>query len=258
MRVQRAAVGVLGIVATVLLHSLLFVVAVWGDTSISRPRLPDRVGAGANTGSAEGSSQERLIMVELQPDVQLRPQPVEQPVLLEKVRAPSMLAVTGPDALPVSPLNPSEEGNVEQALDADMVARTQLLGVYEHQIRARIERAWLRPREPIGRQVGNPIQEDDRFRCRVMIRQDQQGAIRELELQRCNGSAQWQKSLTDAIFSSSPLPAPPNPHVFADAFSMQFEAASYSDAQPSVRYEPERGRVTYAPANASPHQLATK
>jgi hypothetical protein len=73
-----------------------------------------------------------------------------------------------------------------------------------------------------------------------MIRQDERGAIRELELLRCYGSARWQKSLTDAIFSSSPLPAPPNPQVFADAFSMQFEAMSYSDGQPAGQFEPAR------------------
>jgi hypothetical protein len=160
-----------------------------------------------------------LIMVELQPAVQEARHPTESPILLEKVRAPGMLAVTGPDVLPVAPLFSSEQGEAAEASEADLVARTQLVGLYERQIRARIERAWLRPREPIGRQAGNPIQTEDRFRCRVMIRQDEQGAIREVELQRCNGSARWQKSLTDAIFSSSPLPAPPNPRVFAENFS---------------------------------------
>lgn len=219
MRTQRTIVGVLGVAATVLLHSLLLAVAVWGDSTELRARLPEQVGAGANVGTPEGSSQERLIMVELQPAVQEARHPTESPILLEKVRAPGMLAVTGPDVLPVAPLFSSEQGEAAEASEADLVARTQLVGLYERQIRARIERAWLRPREPIGRQAGNPIQTEDRFRCRVMIRQDEQGAIREVELQRCNGSARWQKSLTDAIFSSSPLPAPPNPRVFAENFS---------------------------------------
>lgn len=242
--------GMLGIAATLILHSLFLVVAIWGDSYPLRPRLPERIGAGANVGSAEGSSLERLIMVELQPQVQ-PPLPAEQPVLLEKIRAPSMVAVTGPDALPAPPLFPSEEGDSERASDADLVARTQLVGLYEQQIRARIERAWQRPREPIRRQADNTTQDEDRFRCRVLIRQDARGGIRELELQRCNGSERWQRSLTDAIFASSPLPAPPNPQVFADAFSMQFEAVSYSDAQPGGLYESEHVLVVSTSSDSS-------
>lgn len=110
------------------------------------------------------------------------------------------------------------------------MARTQLAGLYEGQIRARIERAWLRPREPIG---------EDKFACRVLIRQSAQGVISEIEVQQCNGSDRWQRSLTDAIFAASPLPAPPNPQVFADSFSMRFEASAYSDGAPAGLYESE-------------------
>jgi hypothetical protein len=250
---RRAAVGILGAATMLLLHSLLFVVAVWGDGAPLGPRPPERVGAGANLGTAEGGSQERLIIVQLQAEMQQTPQPAEQPVLLEKIRPPSMLAITGSDALPMTPLFPSEKGEASQASEADMIARTQLMGVYEQQIRARIERAWLRPREPVGRQPGNPVQDENHFRCRVLIRQNERGGIREVELQRCNGSERWQRSLTDAIFSSSPLPAPPNAQVFADVFSMQFEALSYSEAQPTELYEQLRTQLTsVVPRNSAP------
>ena len=231
-RSRRTAVAITGAAATLALHSLLFVATIWSDGSARLPRLPDRIGAGANTASANGGSEERRIVIQLQPETMPEnPLPQLSPVMLEVPRQASLLAITGPDALPMAPLFHDEAGEERGAAEADMVARAQLSGLYEGQIRARIERAWLRPREPI---------DEGKFACRVLIRQDAQGAIREIEVQQCNGSERWQRSLTDAIFAASPLPAPPNPQVFADSFSMRFEASAYADGSEVALYEPER------------------
>lgn len=242
-RTRRTAVGLAGAAATLALHSLLFVATIWGNSAARQPRSPERVGAGANTASAEGNSEERRIVIQLQPEaVPESPLPEQSPVMLEVPRKVSLLAITGPDALPMAPLFHDEAGEERSATEADMVARAQLSGLYEGQIRARIERAWLRPREPIS---------EGKFACRVLIRQNAQGAIREIEVQQCNGSDRWQRSLTDAIFASSPLPAPPNPQVFADSFSMRFEASAYVDGARSGLYEPENrvaSQVTASPA----------
>ena len=230
-RSRRTAVAITGAAATLALHSLLFVATIWSAGPARQPRLPERVGAGANTSSAEGSSDERRIIIQLQPEAKPdTPTPALLPVMLEVPRKVSLLAITGPDALPMAPLFLDQAGEETSASEADMVARTQLAGLYEGQIRARIERAWLRPREPIG---------EDKFACRVLIRQSAQGVIGEIEVQQCNGSDRWQRSLTDAIFAASPLPAPPNPQVFADSFSMRFEAPAYSDGAPGGLYESE-------------------
>jgi len=234
-RGQSITAAVIGATATLLLHSLLFVAAVWGDSAQKSPRLPEVVGAGANAGSPEGTSAERRITVELQPESVLEsPLPSELPIALEVPHKVSMLAITGPDALPMAPLTSSDEGEEANASDADMLARTQLAGLYEGQMRARIERAWLRPREPIG---------EGKFVCRILIRQSDQGVVGEIEVQQCNGSAQWQKSLTDAIFAASPLPAPPNPQVFADSFSMRFEASAFAEGAPLGLYAPDTAAV---------------
>jgi hypothetical protein len=48
-----------------------------------------------------------------------------------------------------------------------------MLGRYIGQITARIQRAWIRPRTPIG---------SDLFACRVRIIQDRSGGVTEVEL----------------------------------------------------------------------------
>jgi len=225
----------MGVAATVLLHSLLIVAAVWGDSASDPAPREDAVGSGANMGSADGVSEERLILIQLQPDqiADVRP-PSDLPVLAELPPPLSMLQIAGPDALPLEPLDSGVEPSLQPS-EAELIARVQLQGMYEGQIRARIERAWSRPRDEI---------EGQKFSCRVLIHQDPKGAIGEIELQQCNGSERWQRSLTDAIFASSPLPAPPHPKVFVDAFSLRFEAITYSTAQPAELYEPMTRRVS--------------
>jgi hypothetical protein len=222
-RVQRVTVGLSGLMAAVLLHSLLFIAAVWGDgTTVQKVRLPDAFGAGANAGSSGGEASDRLIIIQLPTDVARElPAMTEAPALAELIeRPPSLLEITGPDSLPLKPLFPSEEGEEATASEADLIARTKLVGLYEGQIRARIERAWAMPREQ-SHETG--------FSCRVKIRQSSTGYIEEIELQRCDDSPVWQRSLTNAIFAASPLPAPPNPAVFADVFSLVFRAPAVGE-----------------------------
>jgi hypothetical protein len=100
-------------------------------------------------------------------------------------------------------------------------SRAQIYGRYLGQINARIDRAWVRPRAPIGA---------TRFLCQVRIEQDAVGNVREVTLDRCNGSPVWQRSLVDAIKSASPLPAPADPAVFAPEIQMAFrEEASEAE-----------------------------
>jgi hypothetical protein len=236
MRRQRALVGVAGMLVTGLLHSLLFVVAMWGDYSPLHPRPSELFGAGANAGAPEGQSRDRMIMVQLGVSPTLEPAiPRESAVLLQPVRVSTMLEITGPDALPVKPLVASIEGESEQASEADLIARTRLAGIYEGQIRARIERAWLRPREAIG---------EPQFNCRVSVRQHEDGSIEEIELEHCNGSWRWQMSLANAVFAAAPLPAPPDPNVFVDAFSIAFRSEGFREDQSDQGFETESSTNT--------------
>jgi hypothetical protein len=104
---------------------------------------------------------------------------------------------------------------------------------YLGQIRARIERAWLLPRTPIGAA---------RFACQVRIEQDPAGNVTEVALERCNGSPRWQLSLVHAIESASPLPVPSDPAVFAHAIHMSFQAAPPDSAVEAAQYEPPLAR----------------
>lgn len=218
-RTQRVTVaGVVGAVATVLLHSLFLAAAIWGGTGASRlPDRPDAMGAGANKGAPEGYTTERRMTVRLLSEVNATLSP---PALLsEAIHTSLKLEVTGPDVLPLPPLVFEEEGAPAEPSDAELMARTKMVGIYESQIRARIERAWTLP-------AG--YRKEDMFSCRVLIRQHRDGRIDEVEMpyDECDGSPAMRQALISAIFTASPLPAPPHPGVFVDSFSLVLRSGS--------------------------------
>ncbi len=89
----------------------------------------------------------------------------------------------------------------------------------------------MRPRTSIGAPT---------FSCRVRIDQDRAGNVLDITLERCNGDARWQLSLVRAIELASPLPAPPDPAVFAPIVHMSFQALAYRPGAPEWEYEPKR------------------
>jgi hypothetical protein len=104
-----------------------------------------------------------------------------------------------------------------------------MYGRYVGQIRARIDRAWQRPRTAIGAPI---------FECQAQVDQDSVGRVREVTLVQCNGDARWQLSLVHAIEAASPLPAPPSAEVFTHRVLLEFRATAYSPGAPSELYEP--------------------
>ncbi len=214
--VQRTAIGFMGIVATVLLHVLLFAVAMWSDEPYKVARLPDVTGAGANYGQNDGNTSERMIIIRLSLEVRaadLRPETTPQ--LTEPSQELPMMEVTGPDIILPPPLVFEEEGELTETSHADIIARTKMTGLYEGQIRARIERVWAQP----AKSAGTPP-----YKCRAKISQQQDGRIRDVTLEDCEGSLEWLDSLVDAIKGASPLPGAPHPSVFVDSFSLVFRA----------------------------------
>jgi hypothetical protein len=125
---------------------------------------------------------------------------------------------------------PSEQGEGQSGLSA-------MSGRYLGQIRARIDRVWLRP----GTTIGEPI-----FRCQVQIDQDSAGQVLAITLVACNGGTSWQLSLVHAIESASPLPAPPNPAVFAQHLLLTFRVMPYSAGASAQLYEPPSSATTDA------------
>lgn len=141
------------------------------------------------------------------------------------------IGVTG--ARPMLPLSslpaPPSDAHREQA--GDQAGFGAMYGRYVGQIRARIDRAWQRPRTAIGAPI---------FECQAQVDQDSVGRVREVTLVQCNGDARWQVSLVHAIEAASPLPAPPSAAVFTHHVLLEFRATAYSPGAPSELYEPPR------------------
>jgi hypothetical protein len=111
--------------------------------------------------------------------------------------------------------------------------RSLLLGMYMGQIKARIDRAWARPRVAVGGKAS------ESFSCQVEIAQDSNGYVTEVTLVHCNGNAHWQQSLVSGIQSASPLPAPPDPSLFASQLRLSFDATAFVTGGPEQGFEPE-------------------
>lgn len=217
--IYRTAAGVVGLAATLLLHSLFIVVAMWGDGVLSRfPDRPDAIGAGANHGNPEGTSLERRITVQILSEISPSHTPAPMDAFLEDaLRSPAKIDITGPDAISLPPLIVADDGKAAESTDAELIAREMMVGIYQSQIRARIERAWELP---------GKLLPAESFTCRALIRQHRDGRVSEVELpyETCDGTPAMRHSLINAIFTASPLPAPPHPGVFIDSFSFMFRA----------------------------------
>jgi len=107
--------------------------------------------------------------------------------------------------------------------------RALMFGRYLGQVTARIERAWVRPRSAIG---SSP------FRCLVRVIQDRGRVVKEITLERCNGTTSWQLSLVRAIESASPFPAPPDASVFSSVLKFEMTAQQFVQGSSSDGYEP--------------------
>ena len=226
-RVQLSAVGIAG---TVLVHALLFLPIVL-DLSLPAPRLPNHSGAGA---SAVASNQEPVMTAifinEVSPVERLATvKPVE---LASRGVAPRDLPVLvfSPDSTPASDVDPnSADKSVSAEAAGDQTQHALLYGRYLGQIQARIDRAWVRPRTEIGA---------PRFSCRARIEQGTRGDVLNVKLDHCVGAPRWQQSLVSAIRTASPLPAPPDPSVYADVLSLVFESDGFRPGGSSDGFEP--------------------
>lgn len=229
MRRRRKAIPFLGVVATMLVHIVFLTPVLWEGGMNKSPRQPEAVGSAANAGSAQGAAAEQMILIDLGtvseslPDVSRPASPVQL------AAAPALLQMLGPDSLPLKPLFVDPEGESSTPTEADLIARTQLVGLYEGQIRARIERAWRRPRTPLA---------DRQFNCRVKVEQDARGNVLSVKLQTCEGTQDWFDSMIHAVKAASPLPAPPNRAVFAGTFQMSFHALSYQEGENEEGFAP--------------------
>lgn len=113
---------------------------------------------------------------------------------------------------------------LDESASAGNAELVQAAEIYDHQIRARIERIWEPPQANWAvSSTGTAASEGDReFRCQAQLEQDDRGNVIEVLLPVCNGSTELRNSLILAIRQASPLPAPPDPRVFSSSLVLHF------------------------------------
>jgi hypothetical protein len=243
-RARRAAIPVAGALGSLALHVLLLTPLLLSAAQ-HRTRAPEAPG-----GSPPSSDDSALTVVFFDDqDSKPRTAPRSSDTL---ALTPVTLAAL-PD-LPASSLgltiadtaSPRERTSAPQA-QGDASTFAVLYGRYLGQITARIERAWMRPRSSPGA---------ERFACRLQVLQDERGRVLVVTLGRCNGDPRWRASLVGAIRSASPLPAPPDPHVFRRSLTLAFASTAFVPGGSTQGFEPEMLTAMRAPATNPPPAAA--
>ena len=215
----------------VLAHAVMLAAALWYAGSPPAAHSRDESGPGSIEVVSNQEPVTTLILIDDPHPVQAA-EPLSSESLASRGFADADLLVKllSPDATPAldsDSSQPDGESVVPDTLDATQ--RGILFTRYVGQVDARIDRAWIRPRTPIGA---------SEFQCRVLVTQDKRGNVIQTELQSCNGDTRWQLSLVQAVQSASPLPAPPDKRLFADALTLAFKAVPYRPGLDEEEYEP--------------------
>ena len=241
----RLTVG--GMVATVLLHGLLFTPLVWGGHHSHRID-PNDEGASASRQDVQAMAstlivfQEDAMAIHTSSDSEERDSRFILPT-------PHILPIARP-RLPEPMLNWLDESDEQIAseADGDQSGHSLMFGRYMGQISARVERAWLRPRI---------VPKEGSFACRVQIQQDRRGMVLEVTLERCSEDLQWQASLVKAIEGAAPLPAPPDAAVFSNLLTLEFNSDAYVAGMSDQGFEPIPQHAASAPGN-NPAERGTR
>lgn len=229
---SRLGVGLAGLLASAVIHAVLIQAVVW-STGGSAPAARVHEGLGANAFGAADEAITTLFFIEDSSASAAREDSLEELASAGKILQSLHVTVLSPDPSIDSALRNSksdeEAPETEQQSAGEREARAALFGRYVGQIQARVERAWSRPRTPVG--------DEGSFDCRVQVVQGPRGDVQEITLQRCNGSARWQQSLVQAIERASPLPSPPEPALFTKSILMSFSADEYRPGSELQLYE---------------------
>jgi len=207
------------------LHTAVLAPLVFGGGTRADRHQPAQFSARA------GASEDGALQVSFLDDRPARNQQAQQADLGigERMLQPVTVDLQSLAVSPADPAAQDEAAGTGARTTSDVVGDSLMAGRYVGQIDARVDRAWLRPRTPIGAA---------RFSCRVSIEQDAAGNVKEVELETCNGDARWQLSLVHAIEAASPLPAPPDPAVFRSELHLTFNAAAFRPGGAVDGYEP--------------------
>jgi TonB C terminal len=213
---SRVVTVVVGAAVSLAFHALIFTGALWGaGSSASRP--PIRLADATSDTPDQDEAAMQWISLDTSATAERVDKQIEAPAIDLAATRLSADALAALSAAPEIVLDSPDRDSPQHSAD-DLENRSALYGRYIGQINARVFRAWLRPRTPIG---------SPSFSCRAHINQDTRGNVKEVKLEACNGDARWQLSVVHAIKSSSPLPAPPDPRVFRHDVTVSFQSLGY-------------------------------
>jgi hypothetical protein len=203
--------------------------------SRSHPSPPDVLGGNASAAKSE-QSVESMALVDLSSTSPSDDESALDELASAGIEIPkSHVFVVSPELAPPPVDFDDSLQDLETQAAGDTEGQAAMFGRYVGQINARIERAWMRPRDRI---------EHNRFSCQTKIEQDPDGRVLSVELRRCDADLKWQRSLVDAIQRASPLPSPPIPSVFTKVLTLSFSAEQYEEGVSSRSdYEPPLLRV---------------
>jgi len=236
--------SLLGLGGTFLLHAFAISPLIPGGIA----RKPDNVGISSQQDLAPPA--EELLLLQITSDKKtddLAPAMASLRSELSKLPLPPIKSEALPSFADLDIDAVGEATPTAPATAGDPALRALMFGRYTGQIRARIERAWMRPASPVvqpGAERTTGRADADGFRCAVQIRQDARGNVQEVLLLDCNGTEAWRHSLVVAINQSSPLPAPPIPTVYKRAITMTFEGqVDRDEALPAALEVDPRGET---------------
>jgi hypothetical protein len=218
-----------GALASLALHALLLAPMLIG-TGKHKNTEPEVPGAAANADHPGADGALIVELIEESHSASSASARVPASSLISPATLRRMAAVDVAPPEPIPDIDVERESQTLAQAQGDDTIRARLYGIYVGQIRARIGRAWLKPRSSPGA---------DRFVCRVQMLQDPTGNVREVTLKDCNADERWQSSLVRAIQSASPLPAPPDPRVFNRLITMQFVSEGFAPGGDSEGFEPQ-------------------
>ena len=136
--------------------------------------------------------------------------PAEPAKRAEPVKPPPQPSVPA-----VDPARAAAEAELQAALaEEERVAALRAGGLaaqWSAAIRARIERAWIRP------DTARPGLD-----CTVAVTQAPGGTVLRVAVLSCNGDEAVRQSIEDAVLRASPLPAPPDPALFERELILRF------------------------------------
>lgn len=140
------------------------------------------------------------------------------PAADKKDKKPAPVAPT-PTPTPPPPTVDPARAAAEAELQAQLAEEARLgtlrasgLGArWSAAIRARIERAWIRP------ETARPG-----IDCTVAVTQAPGGTVLRVAVRACNGDEAVRQSIEDAVMRASPLPPPPDPALFERELILRF------------------------------------